>query len=284
MSNTAHDHDYTTGSVANHTHTGLSVGNAGGGGTAEQRTIDNRPAFYKLAIIIKTTPSDTYTPWSVEALEKPVTEKWQILGDNDEYLYSLIPKSGLIFIWSGLLGDIPAGYALCNGVGGRPDLRNKFILGTAAAEQPGGTGGAHSYVLTAYQMAQHNHGGSVGSAGGHSHTGSVASGTHDHPVSINTVGSHSHLASVWDFGSGLQTMITYEELVVDYWSSWVASAGSHSHGVTLWNSAPSAAHSHALSVGSAGGHGHTVTVNAIGSGASIDNRPKYRTVQFIMKT
>jgi hypothetical protein len=36
---------------------------------------------------------------------------------------------GGICLWSGSIATIPAGYALCNGSNGTPDLRDKFIIG-----------------------------------------------------------------------------------------------------------------------------------------------------------
>ena len=37
--------------------------------------------------------------------------------------------TGLISMWSGTISTIPAGWYLCNGSNGTPDLRNKFIIG-----------------------------------------------------------------------------------------------------------------------------------------------------------
>lgn len=37
--------------------------------------------------------------------------------------------SGVITMWSGTIATIPAGWYLCNGSNGTPDLRNKFIIG-----------------------------------------------------------------------------------------------------------------------------------------------------------
>jgi hypothetical protein len=36
---------------------------------------------------------------------------------------------GGICLWSGTIATIPAGYALCNGSNGTPDLRDKFVIG-----------------------------------------------------------------------------------------------------------------------------------------------------------
>ena len=43
----------------------------------------------------------------------------------------MIP-AGLISLWSGTIATIPAGWVLCNGANGTPDLRNKFIVGANA--------------------------------------------------------------------------------------------------------------------------------------------------------
>lgn len=53
----------------------------------------------------------------------------------------LVP-SGVILMWSGSTDTIPAGWALCNGQNGTPDLTDRFILGAGKTYQPGTTGGA----------------------------------------------------------------------------------------------------------------------------------------------
>lgn len=44
---------------------------------------------------------------------------------------------GMIMLWSGSIVDIPAGWALCNGQNGTPDLRDKFVLGAGGDKAPG---------------------------------------------------------------------------------------------------------------------------------------------------
>ena len=58
-----------------------------------------------------------------------------------------VPKGGII-MWSGALNDIPAGWVLCNGSNGTPDLRDQFAKGAAAGADPGTTGGSatHTHV------------------------------------------------------------------------------------------------------------------------------------------
>ena len=52
--------------------------------------------------------------------------------------------SGAIMMWSGSIASIPAGWALCDGTGGTPDLRDKFVQGAPAGVNPGNTGGSLS--------------------------------------------------------------------------------------------------------------------------------------------
>lgn len=56
------------------------------------------------------------------------------------------PAGGII-MWSGTIASIPAGWALCNGASGTPDLTDKFIISVAsAAENPGTAPVAGFYV------------------------------------------------------------------------------------------------------------------------------------------
>lgn len=58
--------------------------------------------------------------------------------------------SGSIIIWSGTIASIPAGWIICDGNSGTPNLLAKFIEGVAtAATNPGTTGGSISKSLTA---------------------------------------------------------------------------------------------------------------------------------------
>ena len=52
-----------------------------------------------------------------------------------------VVPAGAILMWHGLLSAIPAGWVLCDGANGTPDLRDKFVKGTSAGQNPGNTGG-----------------------------------------------------------------------------------------------------------------------------------------------
>lgn len=69
---------------------------------------------------------------------------------------SSIP-AGLIMIWSGSVSTIPAGWALCDGGNGTPDLRDRFVVGVGSSYGVGATGGANTVTLTAAQMPAHSH-------------------------------------------------------------------------------------------------------------------------------
>lgn len=58
--------------------------------------------------------------------------------------------AGIIAMWSGTLASIPAGWILCDGTNGTPDLRDRFIMGWSASVDPGGTGGTlqHAHGAT----------------------------------------------------------------------------------------------------------------------------------------
>lgn len=65
--------------------------------------------------------------------------------------------AGVIVMWSGAISAIPAGWALCNGSNGTPDLRNRFIVGAGSSYSVGATGGSEMVTLTIAQMPSHNH-------------------------------------------------------------------------------------------------------------------------------
>lgn len=62
-----------------------------------------------------------------------------------------IPAGG-IFLWSGSIGSIPAGYVLCNGSNGTPDLRDRFVVGAGSTYAVDGTGGSANAIVVS-----HNH-------------------------------------------------------------------------------------------------------------------------------
>jgi hypothetical protein len=75
--------------------------------------------------------------------------------------------TGAILLWSGSIGSIPAGYVLCNGNNGTPDLRDRFVVGAGSTYAVNATGGSADSTLPT-----HTHGAtSVVTDPGHLHAG-----------------------------------------------------------------------------------------------------------------
>ena len=81
----------------------------------------------------------------------------------DAAIRNAIP-AGCILLWSGAANAIPAGFALCSGENGTPDLRGRFVVGAGNSDYAvGDTGGAAIEELT--YKAQHTGTISVGNYG-----------------------------------------------------------------------------------------------------------------------
>jgi microcystin-dependent protein len=70
--------------------------------------------------------------------------------------FNLLPK-GIITLWSGQVDKISAGWVLCDGQNGTPDLRSRFIVGAGPDYNVGTTGGENTVTLTTDQLPAHNH-------------------------------------------------------------------------------------------------------------------------------
>jgi hypothetical protein len=219
----------------------------------------------------------------------------------------MVPK-GLVALWSGNAATIPAGWALCDGTVGTPDLRDRFVVGAGSTYVVGDTGGAtnHTHSTDIDPVTS-------STAGAHTHTVDVASttsstsATHTHdvnPASATTSSdAHTHTGGTLTFSREVSVPASpngtggfYFSLTTGTQSTgidpvWGGATGSdsHSHTVDVANttSTASGAHSHtvdpaAVISDSQGAHSHAVDPPATTSTAS-DSRPPYYALCYIMK-
>ena len=186
--------------------------------------------------------------------------------------------SGMIILWSGNTGNIPTGFVLCDGNNGTPNLTDRFVVGAGAAYSPGATGGSSSVTLSTSQLPSHNH--SFSGSSSHSHT--INNHTHTFSASTNNQGSHVHnlLYNHGAFGgsSGAVTPRSGNTPVVPGISGRVSSEGGHSHSMSGTTGNPSDRGTNTQTVTISGNTGST------GSGSSVENRPPYYALCYIMKT
>ena len=117
-----------------------------------------------------------------EPLAQPLTlDGTLVTVRNASPLVNALGLRGVIVMWSGPIADVPAGWFLCDGTQGTPDLRDRFIVGAR-----GDYGGVPKCTLT----------GSPTQSGG--------SVTHTHTFTTN---GHTHLSkSGGPFDGGLGGM------------------------------------------------------------------------------
>lgn len=167
--------------------------------------------------------------------------------------------AGVIVMWSGTLASVPAGWALCDGQNGRPDLRDKFIKGWANGVNPGETGGAatHTHGVTSnVTVADH---------ASHTHTYTEVP-NHVHPLATGTgaTGNFAQVIGTVDTSSG-GTGATPTQTALG------TRSGNPVGGVAAGTTAgPSATLTHA------------VTNNAVNS-APASSEPVYFKLAFIIK-
>lgn len=82
-----------------------------------------------------------------------------------------VPSGGII-LWSGSTASIPAGWHLCDGSNGTPNLQDQFVVGAGNSYAVGATGGADTVTLSTSQMPSHTHtfSGTTDGIGDHTHS------------------------------------------------------------------------------------------------------------------
>lgn len=166
-----------------------------------------------------------------------------------------VPPAGMINLWYGSIANIPAGYALCDGANGTPDLRDRFVVGAGTTYAVNATGGSANAIVV-----EHTHTGTTGNqSANHSHTFSGTTsgvGNHSHSqVGVNELQQFTQGGAGWASGA----------------TSSTGGAGAHDHtysGTTAANNA---------------NHNHSFTTASAGSSGTNANLPPYYALAYIMK-
>jgi hypothetical protein len=188
-------------------------------------------------------------------------------GTNPSWGPIIAFPTGGIVMWSGSIASIPSGWALCDGLNGTPDLRDRFVVGAGQTYTPGNTGGsANSDIIEHFHIG----------------TTSFQSVNHTHTYSGTTsvTGSHQH-DSAWGENPGVVG-------APFGYSGRINSAGSAStdYDNQAWLTSSAGIHSHTFSGttdGQSTNHNHTFTTNTIGVPGINKNLPPYYALAFIMK-
>lgn len=137
---------------------------------------------------------------------------------------------GTVIMWQDP-DNIPAGWVICDGSNGTPDLLDRFVKCDTTS---GEVGGQHTLTLAQEQLPPHTHTGTTSTDGDH---------THDYRAYPS--GAHTQDVNSWQpWGDGDYTQTTTED----------------------------------------GAHEHTLDVEQTGGGESIDNRPPFYELLFIMRS
>jgi hypothetical protein len=162
-------------------------------------------------------------------------------------------SAGMIIIWSGSLGSIPAGWVLCDGTNATPDLRDRFIVGAGNTYAVGATGGSADAIVV----------------------------THNHTAtSVVTDPGHRHLVSAYTniqaVPGGYTTMTSSNQI------SAGGGGGGNSEAYQFMGTSTDA------TVGRSSSSATSITVattnNTAGTSGTNANLPPYYALAYIMKT
>jgi len=78
-----------------------------------------------------------------------------------QYVDTMTLPAGGIIMWTGSVAAVPTGWRLCDGSGGTPDLRGRFVIGAGGSYGVGATGGTADAVVVSHTHGVsdpgHNH-------------------------------------------------------------------------------------------------------------------------------
>jgi microcystin-dependent protein len=170
-------------------------------------------------------------------------------GKVQEKGNDLLPKGAIIMWYGGTTA--PAGWAICDGTQGTPNLSGRFVVAAGnngeTTYKSGDSSGVDKQTLTVAQLPVHNHNVSLPTSSTGSHNHGIITVNYSTKEERGGI-SHAVLNMGYDYNGSSKNMGT-ENTEYD---------GYHNHGVS----------------------GDTQTT---GGNASFDNRPRYYALCYIMK-
>jgi microcystin-dependent protein len=143
-----------------------------------------------------------------------------------------MPVGAIIMWWSN--NPAPAGWHVCDGTAGTPDLRSKFILAAGSGITLGQQGGQFSYTGSTYTQGAHDHGPTTGNTA----------------LTVAQMPNHNHIEYVMMGGGGSGNGPAAN-------TTGTAFAASGTGTANVGGDQP---HNHTIAV--AGNHAHNVDVNS----------------------
>lgn len=176
--------------------------------------------------------------------------------------------AGMIMMFSGSVA--PDGWAFCDGAGGRPDLRNRFILGGAGTEvntsggaTVTGAGGAKVYSVNTNDKS----------------AGAITVTVSPHALTAEQMPTHTHLG-------GIKINHAYSGAGLQYGAIWVQPAQNICINPSSFSNSPTPEIGVALSSDAGGNQGHTHANSTATQGMhnhNITALPAYYVLAFIIK-
>lgn len=195
---------------------------------------------------------------------------------------------GSIIMWYGAVVDVPAGWAVCNGLNGTPNLTDKFVMGAGGQAALGTVAGQSFSTVTTNTSGAHTHTGTTVAAGSHDHSGSTGA----HALTAGEVAGHTHTYSdlyglrddanppVYDRnGNRLQAYTGWGDdgdndsgapIFRDWQTDSTGNSDPHNHPISS-----DGIHTHTLTIDQTAAHLHTIS--------NFDNRPSFMALYYIMK-
>lgn len=186
---------------------------------------------------------------------------------DDLFTMNKVFPAGMIMLWYGSLANIPAGWVVCDGTNGTPDMRGRVPVGVSSDHAFNSTGGA--------EFAS----GNTTSAGGHTHGGSTGGTT----LTVDQIPSHRHFAVAGVFNTN--TALTNLNQIGSSSDDSVTSGNSEYH-LRSAGASPDANIGRTSATGGGQAHSHSISSDGAHTHAldAISVMQPFRALYYIMKT